>query len=808
MTAHQAQTKDIACDVVVIGGGIAGTVAAIAAARLGADTVLIQDRPVLGGNSSSEIRVSPVGADFNNRHARESGILEELRIELALRDRWQAPYGTGRPAPLWDGILWEWASREPHLQLYLNTRAREVVVDDSRITAVVADQISTEQSFRFSAPIFVDCSGDGAIAAQAGAEFMIGREARDDFGESRGRDTRDRRTLCSTLTFGARDTGQPVPFTPPSWAHHFHSCDDLKRRFHARKDYGYWWIEYGGELDTIQDNEKIRDELLRILYGVWDHIKNHCDGSAANYALDFVGAVVGKRESRRFVGAHVLTQNDLEKQVLFDDRVAFGGWPLDADHPPKGIFSDDPPGEMVQRHYMMEKTGREYPKGVLVKHLYTDPPSGWTDFLPPLPGLYSVPLRSLYSANIANLFLAGRHVSASHIAFGSLRVQGTTGTMGQAAGTAAAVASLKGLLPHQLAGADVSEIQQLLLREDAYIIALRNQDPADLARTARVAAASEAVMDCGEPGQDGDDPREGAARGYTIEEGQFSSAAADSRWPLDVPRGQMFQVTADRIDAVQLLLRGTADAPGRITATLHRATTLGRFKEDAIESIEVAVPAGTTWVTLPFNRKVEPGLYWIALPATPGISWIKAPRSPIGTYRAAWYEEYNSWDRLFDCLAFRLDPPSRPYGPANVVNGFARPEAAANIWISDPAQPLPQWLELSWDKPQRIGSVLLTFDTHLDAMLTLGRIGSGPVPECVRDYTLLAEVDGRLQEIVSVTGNYHRHRRHDFPEVSARRLRLVVTATNGHPTARVYELRAYATLPVVKRQKEIAAVAG
>jgi hypothetical protein len=802
MTADGRPEAMVNCDVVVMGGGIAGTIAAIAAARLGADTVLIQDRSVLGGNSSSEVRVSPVGADFNNRHARESGILEELRLELAFRDRWDAPFGTGRPVPLWDAILWQWASTQSSLRLYLNTRVREAIVTASQLTSVIADQMTTEQSFRFSAPIFIDSTGDGSVAVRAGARFMLGREAREEFNESRGLVKADNHVLCSTLTFSARDTGKPVQFIAPTWAHKFPSCDDLRHRYHARKDYGYWWIEYGGELDPIRDSEKIRDELLKLLFGVWDHIKNHCDGSAANYALDFIGTVVGKRESRRFIGPHILTQNDLEAQIQFEDRVAFGGWPLDHNHPPAGILSKDPPGEMPQRHYLMEKTKRDFPKGVVVKHLFADPPAHWPDFLPPLPGLYSIPLRALHSADVENLFLAGRNISATHIAFGSTRVQGTTGVIGQAAGTAAAVCALRKLLPGQLTSADVIEIQQILLREDAYIPGCRNTDPADVARSANVASSSQALLAGVEPGSQSD-ARGGSSRGYTIEEGQHASVARDVRWPLDVARGQMFQVSAARIDSVALLLRRTGVAAKAIPVTLHRASSLGCFRENAVATVEVVPPGGQepSWIVASFECDVTPGLYWISVPATPGLSWLEGAEAPLGTYRAAWFPEYKSWDRLFDCHAFRLSPPSRPYGPENVINGVARPEAEANIWISDPHKPMPQWIELSWDQPQSIGAVLLTFDTHLDAMLQLGTIGAGAAPECPRDYKLLIEANGEMHSVASVEGNFQRRRRHEFDPVTTKRLRLLITATNGHHSARVYEIRAYREIVSIRRTK-------
>ena len=328
-------------DVTVIGGGVAGVVAAIAAARLGSLVALVQDRPVLGGNSSNECRVSVSGAEAKgfNRNARETGILEELRLEERYRSPvpWIERGDNGQPRPDWDWILWEWVNREPNLTLYLNTRARKAIMGSpTAIAGIIADQSSTERTFRLNAKIFIDCSGDGQLAADAGADFRMGREARSEHGEDLAPEEADDWVLSPSLLFSARDMGHPVPFIPPPWAQDYPSEEDLPPINHTRIDCGYWWIEYGGTKDQFADAEEIRDELVRIVYGVWDHIKNHGDHGADNYALDWVGTVLARRESRRFMGDHILTQNDLDSLRLFPDRVAYGGWPIDV-HPPNAL---------------------------------------------------------------------------------------------------------------------------------------------------------------------------------------------------------------------------------------------------------------------------------------------------------------------------------------------------------------------------------------------------------------------------------------------------------------------------------------
>ncbi|HEU0164828.1 MAG TPA: FAD-dependent oxidoreductase, partial [Thermomicrobiales bacterium] len=424
---------------IVVGGGLAGTFAAIAAARNGTRVVLIQERPVLGGNSSSEIRVHPVGASQHGYHrdARETGLMEELFIEVRAR-----AYGlrqiNGRHYPMWDVILAEMAEAEPNLTLHLNTRVIGVETEDdirdgytTRITGVTAVQQGTEAVFHYLADAAIDATGDGFIALQAGAPFRYGRESRAEFDEQWAPEEADDIVLGSTIMFAARDVGRPVPYAPPAWAHSFPDEDSLPFRAHEELDSGYWWIEWGGKLDTIVDNEAIRKELHAAVFGVWDHIKNHCTvpgvrERAANMTLDWIGHIPGKRESRRFEGDYIITEKDITHGIFDvpDDVVAYGGWAIDL-HAPDGVYSPDHPCTQ-----------------------------------PPLPDLYGIPLRSLYSRTVSNLFLAGRNISQTHVAHGSTRVMKTTAVIGEAAGTAAAFAIAGDQTPRALV-ADATRLQAL-----------------------------------------------------------------------------------------------------------------------------------------------------------------------------------------------------------------------------------------------------------------------------------------------------------------------------------------------------------
>ncbi|HNZ19677.1 MAG TPA: FAD-dependent oxidoreductase [Candidatus Hydrogenedentes bacterium] len=453
---------DLNCDILVAGGGPAGVPCALAAARLGANVILCQDRPVLGGNASSEIRMHIVGADCSGgrgaeleTETREGGIIEEIRLDTTV-------HNPQRSASMLDLILYDKCRAEPRLQLMLNTAVVGAKTQGTRVTHAIAHRESTEDRFTIAAKVFVDCTGDGRLGVEAQAPFRAGREGRDAFGESFAPETADDKTLGSSLLFMGRDLGHPVPFTPPPWARKF-TEDDLEHRPHAQVgidrglEYGYWWLEWGGHLDVIKDNEVIRDELLAILLGIWDHIKNGGDHGADTWVLDWFGFVPGKRESRRFIGQYTLTQQDLQESRPFDDAIAYGGWPIDT-HPPEGVDAPD-------EHPCMQRQ---------------------------LEHVYDIPLRACVSAGPRNLMFAGRNISATHIAFASTRVMATCAALGQGVGTAAAYAAKHNIEPADLVAdpQSMTTIQQRLLRDDAYLIGAVNLDPNDRARDAKVAASS------------------------------------------------------------------------------------------------------------------------------------------------------------------------------------------------------------------------------------------------------------------------------------------------------------------------------
>lgn len=472
--SEKKKVKNAEYDVVVIGGGMSGICAALAAARHGARTALVHDRHVLGGNASSEIRMHICGASENlaKPDLEESGILHEIMLDNKSRNDY---YNFS----IWDMVLFSTVKRQKNLTVYLSTAMESCEMGEgSTIRSIDAYQLTTETHWKISGKVFIDCTGNATLGYYAEAEFRTGSEGRDEFGEPDAPGQPNKERMGNTLLFKAVDRGHPVAFKKPDFARTF-TEEELKYRTHSAVhgaqikgevdkayvrmtsfstssvDYGYWWIELPGETDDIIDEyEQIRDELVSCIYGIWDHLKNGGDHGAENYDLEWVGMLPGSREGRRLIGDYILNENDILSNRQFEDAVAYGGWPMDI-HTAKGLYDFD-----------------ELPSRVISFN-----------------GAYTIPYRSYYSKNISNLMMAGRDISASKMAMGSTRVMGTCAVGGQAVGTAAALCIKYDCDPRG-AQEHMRELQQMLLKDDAYIPGIWNEDPKDLARRAKVTATS------------------------------------------------------------------------------------------------------------------------------------------------------------------------------------------------------------------------------------------------------------------------------------------------------------------------------
>jgi hypothetical protein len=610
------------------------------------------------------------------------------------------------------------------------------------VESVTGWTMGSELLTTFTGPVFLDCTGDGLVGALAGASFRIGREARAEYDEPWAPESADEITLGSTLLFYSKDAGEPVRFVPPDFTKDITATSIPQRRIIRAEDNGcaYWWIEFGGELDTVHDNEAIRDELWAVVYGIWDHIKNSGEfPGAENLTLEWVGAVPGKREYRRFVGDYVLTQHDVLGQTEFDDRVAFGGWSIDL-HPPGGMYA---PEEGARQRYA--------------------------------DGIYHIPYRILYSKNVTNLLMAGRNVSASHVAFGTTRVQATTAVMGEAAGTAAALAVAAGVAPRSV---DVGELQRTLLRADASVVGLPLRDPADLAGSAVVTSS-------------------GFLRSLEVED-------AVTPWPLTADAGLVLPVDP-ALPGLELLVDAARDTS--LTVEVYDPGPGQNYvPRSLVTTATVPVAAGSKqWVRFdldwapatPRNAFVlvqassSAGLY-VADRPTPGVlSLSRRPLRPQDE-RPQPLREWTDRELLRGTFCFRAGPTSA-FEPAKAVDGYLRPHAGPHTWVSSD---LPAWLQLSWADAVTLGRVELIGDDDVNEdLINLHRHRTPfPVPPpLVRDYAVEALVAASWVQVASVTSNRRRRRVHELAApVTCTALRVTVTATNGAPAAHVVALRAYA----------------
>lgn len=751
---RELNAETIFCDLVIVGGGLSGTCCAITAARAGLKVTLIQDRPVLGGNASSEVRLWALGATAhmgnNNRWAREGGVVGEILVENLYRNP------EGNPLIV-DTILLEKVVTEPNIRLLLNTAAMNVIKsDDDTIEAVQAFCSQNSTQYVVHAPLFADGSGDGIVGFLAGAAFRMGAEPYEEFEEKLAPTEDYGHLLGHSLYFYSKDTGKPVRFVPPSFA-----LDDITQipRFRAfnTKEHGcrLWWIEYGGRMDTVHDTEKIKWELWKVVYGVWNYIKNSGQfPEAETLTLEWVGHIPGKRESRRFEGDYILNQHDVMGQRRHTDAVSYGGWALDL-HPADGIYSEKP--GCNQWHSR---------------------------------GLYQIPYRTLYSRNIKNLFLIGRIMSASHVAYGSSRVMLTLSHAAQAAGMAAVLCHRHNIQPAALTEpAYLAELQRELLKRGQHIPHVILDDPDDLVQTAQLSASSELTLQS----LPDDGPRVPLSYSWAqvlpIVSGQSVPAIR-------------FTVDVSETATLRFELR-TSDIPENHTPDVMLATH------------EIALQAGDNQsVTFAPNVIIDEGRYvFVCLMKNPAISVhtsetrvtgllsvANAQNPAVSNYGAQrptediGVESFEFWVPLRrpngQNLAFTLSEPIAVFGAENVRNGWGRPTFAPNAWVADLNDPSP-CLQVSWEQAQTISTIHLVFDTDFDHPLETVLMGHPEtiMPFCVTAYRLR---DGQGRIIAEASHNHQSLIQITLSEpVTTPSLQLEILSVHGNAPAAVFALRCY-----------------
>lgn len=730
-------------DLVVAGGGLAGLCASLAAAREGLQVVLIQDRPVLGGNASSEVRLWANGATShmgnNNRWAREGGIMGEIMEENLWRNK------EGNPV-MFDLVLLDLAKSQPGLTLLLNTAVYEVEKTRQTITGVNAFNPVNETFYHVTAAQFCDATGDGVLGFLAGAEFREGAEDAEELGEKMAPGDNFGHKLGHSIYFYTRHTDGPVNFIPPSFAlKDITAIPRYKRLTSTLNGCDLWWLEWGGRLDTVHESEEIKWELWKIVWGVWDYIKNSGEfPEAANMTIEWVGTIPGKRESRRFVGDHLLCQQDIIEQRDHYDAVAYGGWSIDL-HPADGVYSTH---------------------------------DGCRQFHSK--GTYTIPFRSLYSRSLDNLLLTGRLISASHVAFGSARVMCTCGLLGEVVGRAAALCQSLKLTPRQLAQREhIDDLQQRLQVNGCYIPRQWLRDPA---AGAEVSASSE----------------------YTLTE-----LAPNGNWLALSARMALLLPVQAGAQLPELTLRLRSERPQLLTVSLLGSARSGNFTpdyqydecvlqvgEDAEHSLSFRWQSDRdqyVFVAFAAHEEVE-----IALTDThlPGIMTVfnslnarvaKQPRQVAdGDYGV---DEFDFWlprrhpQQVMPAL--RFNEPLRCYSAQNVLNGRLRPEQLTNAWVPSAADNAPEicW---RWARPLSISLLTLVQDNDFDNAMESVQMGhhSAVTPHCITHYRLWADD----QLLAEVRDNHHSVCQHRLATpITATSIRLEILATAG-ALAAVYSL--------------------
>jgi hypothetical protein len=399
--ADAAVSETVEADFVVVGGGLPGTCAAVAAARRGLKVAILNDRPVLGGNASSEIRV------WSGGEARYP-LVKELRGWFMNRNPNMA---------LSDANRMRVVANEKTLSAHLCMRAFAAETKGGRITAVKALDWKRNRVVRFTAPLFCDATGDGWVGFWAGADYRMGREAKSEYNESFAPEKADGDTLGASLMWSSAEANTDMPFSAP-WAEKW-ACGE-------KAVMGKWNWEYGIHHDMFKDAEWIRDRLLLAIYGAFSLAKK--DPENSRLVIDFLPFILGRRESRRLMGDWVFSETDITGKNPFEDAIASGSWSVDL-------------------HYDNAKPGVDF----------------LTTCNQPYYGRYYIPYRSIYSRNIGNLFMAGRCFSCTHVGLGSPRVMNTLAQLGVAAGEAAAMCKDLGCDPREIyKGGHVRRLQRVL----------------------------------------------------------------------------------------------------------------------------------------------------------------------------------------------------------------------------------------------------------------------------------------------------------------------------------------------------------
>ena len=411
-------------DLCVVGGGIAGICTAVSAARLGLSVALVQDRPVLGGNNSSEVRVH-LGAYQNiPPYPRLGDVLAEFGPKRGGNAESAANYEDDRKLAI--------IKAEKNIRLFLNEHVNGVKTNEmGRILSVRSVNTKTGVATWFEAANFADCTGDGTVGYLAGADYRMGREAKSETNEPDAPEKADMITMGASVQWYAGKTDGDAAFPTRPWM--LKTINEANCSPHLKGD---WWWEAGLGRDQIAEGEYIRDYGLLVAFSNWAFVKNGYSkkDAFADKELKWVAYNAGRRESRRLLGDFILDQNHLRKKDFQPDGTCATTWTIDL-HLPKTAEESKFEGEPYQSNSLNEKI--------------------WP---------YPIPYRCLYSRNVPNLFMAGRDISVTHIALGTTRLMRTHGMMGEVVGMAASICKKHNCNPRDVYTTHLDELKELMTK--------------------------------------------------------------------------------------------------------------------------------------------------------------------------------------------------------------------------------------------------------------------------------------------------------------------------------------------------------
>ena len=711
---REVRKEELHYDLVVAGGGMTGVCCAITAARKGIRVALVQDRPVLGGNASSEVRLWVLGATShmgnNNRWSREGGVIDEILVENTFRNK------EGNPV-LFDMVLMDKVLAEPNISLFLNTVIYEVEKSGDQICRLHAFNPQNATGYIFNGELFADCTGDGTVAYLAGASYRVGAEERQEMKEGFAPDKESYGELLGhSILFYVKNTGKPVTYKAPDFA--LKNAEEFIPKLNNPNYFNieqhgckYWWLEYGGRLDTISDTEKIKYELWKVVYGVWDYIKNSGKfPQTENLSLEWVGLFPGKRESRRFKGFYMLNQRDIIGQHSHYDAVAYGGWSIDL-HPSDGVYS--PANGCNQWHSK---------------------------------GVYQIPYRCYVSPEIHNLFLGGRIMSASHVAHGSSRVMCTAAHGGQVIGMAAALCMGRKCTPaYYVDEKCVRELQLELLRTGQFIPGLTIEDPRNLVNQAEIQVSSELELS--------------------------ALPAGEKTFTLDYPAAQILPVSG-KLPEITVEVEVLQDTV--LEVQLRCSSKQDNFTPDVIcEKKQIPLKRGEKNVNLCFltdfdketyifvcfmtNKEVKLRLSdYLITGITSVFNYMNPSVSNYGKQvppEGLGVEAFEFW-----CpkrrpegqnIAMSFGSALKFWGKENLKSGYYRPYIQPNAWCAGLDDKQPE-VVVRWCEPQPVSQIRLFWDTDADHAMENVQMGhfDSVMPFCVQRYSVYDDRNVLLAEVV------------------------------------------------------------